>query len=293
MSEPKEPDKKLLASLLGKVGKQKLPEEKKKETGPLREIVEAMKQWEHSAVGLETEGYGLLETVEDWDPLKRGASGDQVKALQRALKKAGFYHGSISGSFDLPTEKSVYQLQEHAGIDANGEVGLATLQALDRALGLPARRRQAGRTAGGEEMPETGNAFLDGLRKGALAAMKETGIPASCLLAQAVLESSWGEADLARDYNNLFKLEGTGPAGTVHIGGKSWRRYKDGGEAVLDQARRLASDEKYKNLMTLRDRPDRFAMGLGEFSTNRNYGDTLIRIMKQYDLYQFDAAGRG
>nr|WP_302622171.1 glucosaminidase domain-containing protein [Brevibacillus laterosporus] len=43
--------------------------------------------------------------------------------------------------------------------------------------------------------------------------MKKTKIPASLTIAQAILESAWGESGLTKRGNNLYGNKGTGPAG--------------------------------------------------------------------------------
>ena len=41
----------------------------------------------------------------------------------------------------------------------------------------------------------------------AISEMERTGIPASIKLAQAILESSWGKSDLAKEANNYFGIK--------------------------------------------------------------------------------------
>jgi flagellum-specific peptidoglycan hydrolase FlgJ len=132
--------------------------------------------------------------------------------------------------------------------------------------------------------------------------MRETTVPASVLLAQAVVESAWGERLLARDYHNLFAVEGTGPAGSVYLaaGGEAppapgnerqYRKYHHDGESIIDHARLLAKSEKYQAVMSVNDRPEIFARALsGRYSPLPHYGDTLVRIMRQFDLQRFDRA---
>ena len=50
----------------------------------------------------------------------------------------------------------------------------------------------------------------------AQASMKETGVPASVTLAQAILETGWGGSSIG-DAKNLFGIKGTGPAGTTRV----------------------------------------------------------------------------
>ena len=130
--------------------------------------------------------------------------------------------------------------------------------------------------------------------------MQEAGVPASVSIAMAVIESNWGESVLARDYHNLFAIRGKGPAGSVYMrdeegqptepgGSTAYRKYNNNAESVADHARLFASSKQYEAAMSHKDRPDNFAHALsGLYSPLPNYGTTLQRIMKQFDLYRFD-----
>ena len=52
----------------------------------------------------------------------------------------------------------------------------------------------------------------------------------------------------------------------------------------------LATGSSYKQAMADRRSPDAFANDLtGVYATDPNYGASLIAIMRQYNLYRFDA----
>ncbi|MGV3625109.1 MAG: peptidoglycan-binding protein [Archangium sp.] len=62
--------------------------------------------------------------------LKRGAEGEQVKALQQALAREGFDPGSVDGKFGPNTERAVKAFQRANGLTVDGLVGAKTRAAL-------------------------------------------------------------------------------------------------------------------------------------------------------------------
>ncbi len=131
--------------------------------------------------------------------------------------------------------------------------------------------------------------------------MKVTGVPASVTLAQAALETGWGKATIG-DAKNLFGIKGTGPAGSItvktqeYINGRyvtvngTFRKYHTWRESIDDHARLLTTASRYRNCMANRNNPDQFARELQKagYATSPTYASTLISIMKQYNLYQYD-----
>ena len=63
--------------------------------------------------------------------LKKGASGDSVKALQRRLKELGYYTGSVDGDFGENTEKAVKAFQQNNGLEVDGKAGSKTMTKLN------------------------------------------------------------------------------------------------------------------------------------------------------------------
>lgn len=62
--------------------------------------------------------------------LRRGDSGDAVRALQSALAEAGFRPGMLDGDFGPATEAAVVAFQRSRGLLADGIAGPRTLAAL-------------------------------------------------------------------------------------------------------------------------------------------------------------------
>lgn len=62
--------------------------------------------------------------------LSYGARGDDVTALQKKLKRWGYYQGEIDGKFGTGTQEAVKYFQRKNGLTADGIAGPATLKAL-------------------------------------------------------------------------------------------------------------------------------------------------------------------
>ena len=146
---------------------------------------------------------------------------------------------------------------------------------------------------------------------GALKVQDEYGYPASVTIAQIIQESGFGIygpygdegqglSYLAYQYNNLFGIKGTGPAGSVNMktgeqtkSGESYtiragfRVYHTYTEAIDDRAELLS--EVYSDLIEGVDDANTFAMRIGgRWATDINYAKNLICQMETYDLYRLD-----
>ncbi len=71
-----------------------------------------------------------LETVVSAAILKQGATGGEVKEVQRRLKLWGYYKGSLDGVFGASTRSAVIAFQKKNGLKADGVVGASTYKAL-------------------------------------------------------------------------------------------------------------------------------------------------------------------
>ncbi len=146
-------------------------------------------------------------------------------------------------------------------------------------------------------------AFIDAIAPGALAAQRTYGVPAAVTIAQAIDESNWGQSTLASDDHNLFGIKGNGPAGTVALpthevyNGETvsitaqFRVYHDLGQSIDDHGKLLADSAAYTTAMASRNSPNSFANALtGVYATDPSYGTSLISLMRQYNLYRYDAS---
>jgi flagellum-specific peptidoglycan hydrolase FlgJ len=307
----------LARKMLSGIGGEKKPkppegEKKKGESPPAKEgdllskLVDAMKDVSGPGGGaaVEPEGYGYLNAVRSGDPIGDWSKWEAIEALQRILPKAG-YPLQVTGRWDAQTQSAIKKFQKEKGVTpVTGVFDAPTLAALDKALGLePEARPEAARAqvaSSAPGLPSSGNVFIDGLALGAVKGMLESGVPASVSIAMAVVESGWGEGDLAKKYHNIFAMKGTGPEGSVLLAegdeglvpsasGEPYKIYASDAQSVADFAKAFASSGPYQGIMTHKSRPENFARALsGVYSPNPNYGSTVLRIMKQFDLGRFD-----
>ncbi|MGO9778915.1 MAG: glucosaminidase domain-containing protein [Streptosporangiaceae bacterium] len=144
-------------------------------------------------------------------------------------------------------------------------------------------------------------AFINQIAPGAIAAQHTYGVPAAVTIAQAIDESAWGQSSLAAQDNNLFGVKGTGPAGSVSLPTQEFengqwvtitaqfRVYSSVAESIADHANLLAASGYYSAAMASRQAPNSFAQALtGVYATDPNYGNTLVGLMRRYNLYRFD-----
>ena len=131
-------------------------------------------------------------------------------------------------------------------------------------------------------------------------------VPASVTLAQAILESAWGTSQLARRANNLFGIKATPdllaansyaefPTREV-VTGRSvvelakFARYGTVLDCFAAHAHLLSKTPRYAGMVYQRRYPRAYAVELQTrgYSTNESYGQSLIALMDQHDLYQYD-----
>lgn len=145
--------------------------------------------------------------------------------------------------------------------------------------------------------------FIAAVAPAARASAKRTGIPASFTLAQAALESGWGESKTARNANNLFNIKADanwrGPAwemaSTEHIGGKDvlvparWRLYPDWQACLNDRSKFFSSNRRYaKCFAAVGGEAWARAVAAAGYATDPQYADKLIATMRSHNLQQFD-----
>lgn len=130
------------------------------------------------------------------------------------------------------------------------------------------------------------------------------GIPASFTIAQAALESAWGESQLARQAFNLFgvKADRAWKGNVLYMPTKeflqgrwvtvtaAWRKYPDWLAAINDHARFFAVNPRYRLAMTGKRTGEDFARQIAAagYATDPRYADKLCRIIRRHRLEQYD-----
>lgn len=145
--------------------------------------------------------------------------------------------------------------------------------------------------------------FIMRLASGAVASAKASGVPASITIAQAALESAWGESGLTKAGNNLFgiKADNLWRGQTLTMNTKEfikgqwvvvpalWRKYPSWQASIDDHAAFLKRNPRYKACFTCTSAPA-FAKALAQagYATDPTYADKVIGVMKQHNLMALD-----
>ena len=134
-------------------------------------------------------------------------------------------------------------------------------------------------------------------------AKAKTGLPASILAAQCILETGWG-ARIPRDMHtgkfsyNLFGIKGKGPAGSVatvtheYIAGKKvkvigdFRAYCNYAESFVDYGNLILGAKRYKTAVIFKGDPARYIREIWKagYATDPKYPDKILRIAKQCEF---------
>lgn len=134
--------------------------------------------------------------------------------------------------------------------------------------------------------------------------MQRSGMPASIIMAQGIIESNAGSSSLARESNNHFGIKckeyWTGSSfyhpdddrdAKGNIVPSCFRKYKSVSESFADHTDFLMHTPHYQALFTY-DRTDYelWARGLElvGYASDGGYADKLIRTIKLYNLHELD-----
>ncbi len=154
-------------------------------------------------------------------------------------------------------------------------------------------------------MNQTQSAFLSNTVPAALAMQRQYSVPASITLAQAILESGWGQTALAKQANNFFGIKAiyfADPKSYIEFPTKEFvdgravmelakfARYPSPAQSFAAHAQLLSLAERYKPAMAVAHDPEAFAMELQQcgYSTNPGYAVSLMQLVAEFDLTQYD-----
>lgn len=146
--------------------------------------------------------------------------------------------------------------------------------------------------------------FIARVAPAAQIAAKTFGIPASVTIAQAILESAWGQSAPGNNFFGIKKGNADVPyterPAIERVNGKAvaevakFRSYATPTMCFGDHSKLLSSDERYRRAMNDADNPIVFATRLKQcgYSTDPKYDDKLVALMRDFKLAQFDASPR-
>lgn len=144
--------------------------------------------------------------------------------------------------------------------------------------------------------------YIEKYKDLAISHMKKYRVPASITLAQGLLESGAGRSSLTVRSNNHFGIKchngwkGESVIAADDTPNDCFRKYKKAEDSFDDHSRFLSEKNRYSQLFSL-DITDYkgWAKGLQQagYATDKAYANKLIKLIEDYELYQFDQKGGG
>jgi flagellar protein FlgJ len=151
-------------------------------------------------------------------------------------------------------------------------------------------------------------AFLSAVVGPARDSQRRYGVPASAVIAQAVLETGWGTSVLARTANNYFGMAcAGGRPGPVAAGCQAgvdrfcdrsgcrkstaeFRVYRSTADSFRDHGRLFSTNPRYARAYANRANANRFVaeMHRAGYATDPRYARSVTRIMAKYHLYRYN-----
>ena len=161
------------------------------------------------------------------------------------------------------------------------------------------------------EAKETPSSFLGKITKYATDIATKNDLYASVMIAQAALESAWGNSGLAAEHNNLFGIKGSyngksvqldtledDGSGSYYATKEGFRKYDNWGQSLNDYASVLTGDHnpnswRYKFYQGARVSntsayQDATKWLTGRYATDTTYHTKLNKIIEDYNLTQYD-----
>ena len=143
--------------------------------------------------------------------------------------------------------------------------------------------------------------FLNQIKQGTINTWTTHQVLPSISAAQAILESAWGQSTLATSAHNLFGIKGDYNGQYVimrtqeYVNGQyiyidaPFRKYPDVASSIADHGTFLNVNSRYSNLLGVTDyRTVAQLLQADGYATAPTYASSLIRIIEQYHLYDWD-----
>ena len=152
--------------------------------------------------------------------------------------------------------------------------------------------------------PASVNNFVNQVGSAAVKVANEYGVYASVMMAQAGLESAWGQSSLSRNAHNLFgvKYRGTGNyvvmptleyyGGAYHTVNARFQKYDSYYDSLVGYAQLIKSNfylSTKTNSSTYQQAANNLRNGKwGSYATDPGYANKLINLINLYGFYKFD-----
>ncbi|GAA3273040.1 sporangiospore maturation cell wall hydrolase GsmA [Dactylosporangium vinaceum] len=157
----------------------------------------------------------------------------------------------------------------------------------------------------------TNDQFLAASIPAAQQSQRDTKVPTSVTLAQAILESGWGRSSLSANDSNFFGMKcfnnAPGPyaagcksystqecnaAGTCVTTVATFRTYRASVDSFRDHGANLKSLSRYAAAFNYTGNPNQFIAEIhkGGYATDPQYTTKVVALMTKYNLYRYDLA---
>lgn len=248
--------------------------------------------------------------------LRKGDQGEDVREMQKMLIACGYDCGDsgADGKFGPATDKAVRAMQSDAGLTVDGIYGPASRAALQKMYDARTGSGTQASTLYG--LPE--DQAIAKMAVLAQADQKVFNILASVTLSQFILETGYGQSELAQNANNMFgmktELSGNTWSGSTWDGSSkytkqtqeqrpdgSWetitadfRKYPCMEKSVSDHSAYLLGAKngdklRYDGIAGCTDYKRAVQILIdGGYATDQSYADQLISIIERWNLTQYD-----
>jgi flagellar protein FlgJ len=148
--------------------------------------------------------------------------------------------------------------------------------------------------------------FLEQAISAARVSSKSSGLPAGITVAQAALESAWGNSELSRRANNYFGIKAHGKHASVEMETTEFESAGGSPAQPRQVSARFAAYDSITDCFACRDRlilngavyaearacahdPEAFARALAKhWATDPHYAEKLLRVYHDNDLSRLD-----
>ena len=119
------------------------------------------------------------------------------------------------------------------------------------------------------------------------------GIPPSIVLAVSILETGWGESELAKNYNNFFGIKCHNYHNCIYLYNSEWRKYFSPDQSFSDFGLFLKDNQRYSNcfnygLLDYNSWAD-CLQNSGYAGNSTTYANKLKVIIDKENLHELDA----
>ena len=149
--------------------------------------------------------------------------------------------------------------------------------------------------------------FIASIVPGAMESYKKYKVYPSVIIAQAILESGWGQSGLTKKANNLFGIKSSSAwkgesvnmrtaeytkSNSRYYINANFRKYSSLSASIVDHGKFLEENSRYRNhgVFSAKNASEQaFALQKAGYATSPTYAIQLIKLIKRYNLDRYDS----